>query len=150
MDAKSFYGNLSYVNEIANGLESDDEYISDTDDEVLGKEPCEQENVYMPETDESDSDDICCKPTSSNAKQSKKARVPIWKESCLAPYTSESYPFQGNANLPSFIEELETPAEFFSFFFSDHLLNDIVEQLNLVANISRNEMEQFIGKTIYY
>ncbi|XP_049304617.1 piggyBac transposable element-derived protein 1-like [Bactrocera dorsalis] len=56
---------------------------------------------------------------------------------------------------PSFIDELETPAEFFQFFFDEDLINFIVEQSNILAlqkdinkpaNITKSEIEQFIGE----
>ena len=77
----------------------------------------------------------------------------------MLPYSEETYPLQRNTNLPHFIEELKTPADFFNFLFNAELINHIfiVEQSNLMstqtninrpAYISQNEMGQFIGKFI--
>lgn len=155
MNVQSFYGNLKYTDEIADGLQSDDENISDTDEEEVRVPLSDQDNIFVPETDESDLEDHCEKPTTSKKKQPKKPRAAIWNESHLPPYSNENFPFQGNTNLPDIIEELETPAEFFNFFFNDDLIEFIVEQSNLFAlqidinkpaNITKNEIEQFVGK----
>ncbi|XP_053945112.1 piggyBac transposable element-derived protein 4-like [Anastrepha ludens] len=158
MNVRSFYGNLKYVYEVNRGDQCDDDYISDTDEEDFISKPPEQEHIYVPETDDTDDSDDYNKPSTSNAKPAKKPRAPIWKEICLPPYSSENFPFQGDSNLPDFIEELETPADMFNFIFNDDLMNFIVEQSNLIAlqmdinkpaNITRNEIDQFIGITIY-
>lgn len=151
MDTRLFYGNLRYVNEISNGHLSEDEYISDTDEEDFKIQPSYEEHIYIPETDDSDDYD---KPTTSNAKSAKK-RATIWKERSLPTYSNENFSFVGDMNLPEFIEELETPAELFASIFTDDLINFIVDQSNLYslqndinkpANITRKEMDQFIGK----
>lgn len=155
MDAQSFYGNLKYVNNILNGDKSDDEYISGTDDEDVVGQPLGQEDINISETEDSDISDDNEEPSTSTAKSIKKPRPPIWKESHLPSYSSENFPFEGNTNLPDFIEKLETPAEMFNFLFNDELMEYIVDQSNLFAlqvdvnkpaNITRNELEQFIGK----
>lgn len=154
MDVRSFYGNLKYVNEITNCHKSDDDHISDTDEEDFTSQPSGQEHICIPETDDSDTEDYD-EPTLLNVKSIKKPRAPIWKERSLPTYSSDNFPFLGDTNLPEFIEELETPADIFRFFFTDDLINFIVDQSNLFAlqtdinkpaNITRNEMDQFIGK----
>ncbi|XP_050328491.1 piggyBac transposable element-derived protein 4-like [Bactrocera neohumeralis] len=155
MDARSFYGNLRYINVVDNGLQSDDDYISESDEEVVGAQVSGQEDVYISETDESSSEDVYDEPSSSNEERAKKSKPPNWKENNLPPYLSENFPFQGDMELPSFIDELETPAEFFQFFFDEDLINFIVEQSNILAlqkdinkpaNITKSEIEQFIGE----
>ena len=88
----------------------------------------------------------------------KKTEAPIWKAGHLPPYLNETFPFQGNTNLSTCINELETPADFFNFFFNDDLMNFLVDQSNLYAlqvdinkpaGITRNEVDQFIGMVIY-
>ena len=111
MDVRSFYGNLKYVSEIYNVDHSGDDQISATDEEDFISQPSRQEHIYIPETADSDyshSDDYD-KPTTSNAKSTKKPRSPIWKESSLPTYSSENFPFLRDTNLIDLIEELETP-----------------------------------------
>ena len=88
MDVKSFYGNMKYVEDITHAMQSDDDYISGTDDEGNGGAKVYEENVYISETDESESD--VEKPTTSVEKLGKKVKgkvKPIWKEKtcCLIP-----------------------------------------------------------------
>lgn len=159
MNIQSFYSNLKYVNEIDNPLLREVDNTSDSEDEWVGNKKIIEEDVYISATDESSSDDRCEEPSTSKAKpKPKNTRTSIWKRGHLPSYSTESFPFEGNVNLPTCINELEPPADFFKFFFTDDLMNFLDEQSNLYAlhvdinrpaNITRNEVEQFIGMVIY-
>jgi len=137
MNAQLFYGSLQYVNEIDDPFLSDDDSIADSEDKVVENQKVQEEDLYISETDESSSDEICEKPCTSKAKPKpvprKKTKAPIWKAGHLPPYLDETFPFQGNTNHSTCINELETPADFFNFFFNDDLMNFLVDQSNLYA-----------------
>lgn len=161
MNTQLFYGKLKYVNDIGDGLQSEDEYFSDVDESNPGL--C-MEDIYIPETDESCDemnsyiDVVESKKTISSKKTRKKKPVvknPTWKKKHLPAFSNENFNFEGEKNLPNFIEELNTPHDIFKFLFTDELISYISEQSNLYAlqtdinkpaNITKKEIEQFIGK----
>ncbi|CAG5037026.1 unnamed protein product [Parnassius apollo] len=73
-------------------------------------------------------------------------------------FDENKFKFTGVTQLPEFIEKLETPAYFFLFLFSEDLIQTITNQSNLKsvqdniykpANITKQEIEQFIGMVIF-
>ena len=42
--------------------------------------------------------------------------------------TDEASEFTGNSDLPTYMQELETPNEFFKIFLTETILNQIVEE----------------------
>lgn len=98
------------------------------DQEVVGNQKVEREDVRIPENDECGSHDPCDKTYVYKAKPTKKSGAPVWKAADLPLYIL----FQGNINLPSFINKLEIPADILIVFTND-LITFMVERSNLVA-----------------
>ena len=66
--------------------------------------------------------------------------------------------FKGTDQLPSQIMNLSTPYSFFTYFFSDDILQSIVDQSNLYslqlnpnkpANITQQDLRKYLGICIY-
>ncbi|KAF9419654.1 hypothetical protein HW555_003932 [Spodoptera exigua] len=81
-----------------------------------------------------------------------------WKSDKMELYDKNNFQFMGNANLPDTIQQLESPADFFGFLFTDDMIELIIEQSNIKsvqeninkpAAITKKEMEQFIGIVIF-
>ncbi|KAG5877962.1 hypothetical protein JTB14_015611 [Gonioctena quinquepunctata] len=77
----------------------------------------------------------------------------IWTEKKLKEYDADKFSFLGGTGLPACFDTLESPVDFFSLLFPDDLLDLIVVESNLKsvqdnvnkpANITKNELEQFI------
>lgn len=169
MDPKRFYGTNKYVRDIPSDNESDDPDLSedehdsgypgcnilappsDEDDEV---ENLDLEEDIIPETDiESDDDDEDI-PLSELAE---KLNPGAWRSGNLTKDPNE-IKFLGNQDMPQEIKDLDTPYQFFKFFFTKEIISDITAQTNLYcaqqrvnrpANISENEIEQFMGMCLY-
>lgn len=80
-----------------------------------------------------------------------------WKKKSLQ-LNEEQLHFHGNINIPGNIMELDTPYQFFSYFFSNELINKIVQETNLYAVQKRLErppvftavdIRQYIGVILY-
>ncbi|XP_008552076.1 piggyBac transposable element-derived protein 3-like [Microplitis demolitor] len=76
----------------------------------------------------------------------------------MEPNDAENFKFLGNSDLLEEIIKLDSPQEIFKFLFTDELIDMIVEQSNLKsiqdnadkpANITKEEIEQFIGMVIF-
>ncbi|GBP11743.1 PiggyBac transposable element-derived protein 3 [Eumeta japonica] len=134
MDTACFYGKNKYANPIPvdGSLSDDDEF--DSDSEV----PLIPVPVRRPETDDENSD-VENIPLGRLVKDKKVIKKPRktpaakkeWKSKHLDPYNSDNLTFTGDIELPSCIMELNTPAEFFKFLFTNDLISMIVEQSNL-------------------
>ncbi|KAJ8936197.1 hypothetical protein NQ318_008494 [Aromia moschata] len=146
MDPKVFYGNKKYIHEIPSDNESDDPELSDDEDGGLrrvlvpesddetGQEVESDDDIIIPETD-IDSDDADDIP--------------------LSELAEKLYP--GEQNMPKEVTDSETPSEFFAYLFTKDMVAEIAAQTNLYcsqkrvdrsANISENEIEQFIVEEI--
>lgn len=82
----------------------------------------------------------------------------IWTEGKLPAYDENNFKFSGSLELPELTEELESPVDYFKFFFTEDLITFITEQTNLKSiqvnvnkpvNATNAEMEQFIGIIIF-
>lgn len=89
-------------------------------------------------------------PQKKNA--SKKSLI-TWKHSAFANKTEE-VPFKGDSTLPSEILEMETPYQFFKYFFTDAIIDKIVEQSLLFSkqsnpensfNVTSSDIKKWIG-----
>ncbi|KAG5875212.1 hypothetical protein JTB14_021116 [Gonioctena quinquepunctata] len=163
MEPARFYGSSKHVNTIpCNGSVSEDESASDSDSHYVFSHYALHygRSLIIPETDNDSSDDgeeniKNISPLSRCKKNIKKKQEKIdWKLGNLDPFDENNYKFIGVTELPVYIEELETPADFFLFLFPDNLITLIVEQSNIKAlqdnmnepgSIIKNEMEQFLG-----
>lgn len=76
----------------------------------------------------------------------------------MPPYQEKNFEFRGDVRLPNSMDELDTPGEFFSFLFTKEIFAYIVEESNLKAlqdninkpaNITIEELEQFVGIILY-
>lgn len=80
-----------------------------------------------------------------------------WEQSNLQ-YHSNEFKFRGAESLPFEISSLRTPCDFFSYFVTDTLLDELVDQTNLYAKqikpkadfkVSVIEMKKYIGILIF-
>ncbi|KAG5894229.1 hypothetical protein JTB14_002278 [Gonioctena quinquepunctata] len=172
MDPKRFYNSFQFVNNIpghGNNIASD----SDSDYSPPLRYVSKNKNIeVISETDSETGDDISSTSSStqkpkrksvknnnlqeeSKSKQSmpKKDKI-IWTEKKLKEYDADKFSFLGETGLPECFDTLESPVKFFSLLFPDDLLDLIVVESNLKsvqdnvnkpANITKNELEQFIG-----
>lgn len=168
MNPSRFYGTSKHVNPIpGDGCQSDDDLVSDSDPEYepasVPSRRTRKKKIVISESDSSDDDEITTQslhaPSSSTAKGKKNKKVPvIWKKQKMEAYDAENFKFLGNSDLPAEIIKLDSPQEIFNFLFTDELIDMIVEQSNLKsiqnnankpANITKEEIEQFIGMVIF-
>lgn len=82
----------------------------------------------------------------------------IWKKQCLQ-LTEEEMEFTGNTALPEAVSEMDTPYQFFKFFFDDDIIDNIVNETNRYSiqkdpsntsnTITALDIRQFIGVVLY-
>lgn len=164
----SFYGTNKFTNAIPGDGSISNDSASDSDDDNLPLSNLRLSKfrkppIYIPPSDSDTSDDennIPIKET--NQKRKPKKRTPKekinWTLGNLPAYNENNFKFTGSLELPDSIRELDSPADFFKYFFTDELLEFITEQSNLKAsqvnikkpaNITKAELEQFIGIVIF-
>ncbi|GBP74879.1 PiggyBac transposable element-derived protein 3 [Eumeta japonica] len=170
MDPSLFYGSSKHVNTIpGDGVLSDDDLDSDSDPnyEPNSHRARPKKNIIIPESESDCSDnDInpqilqassTSKKKTKTTKKNKKDKV-TWKNEKIEPFDEKNFKFTGSSDLPDEIKKLETPQELFKFLFTDNLIEIIVHQSNLKsvqtnvskpANITREDIEQFIGIVIF-
>lgn len=168
MDLASFYGSSSCVNVVpGDGFVSDDEYAShsDTENDYI---PAPSDKIRrhlrsMSKIESSSSDDEVERPISSSRTsvpkgKKKAAKSVIWRKGKMAAYDKTNFQFLGNSEWLPIIEDLDSPADFFKYLFTDDLIDMIVYQSNMKSvqdnvnrpsNITKEEMEQFIGIVIF-
>lgn len=139
----------------AASLPEDDVEDNCSDVEVSDKE----ENTDTQEQETSDSEDsLPLSLLSALIKKKKNKKMDIlWKEKSLQ-LNEDQLRFTGDTKLTASICKLETPYEFFNYFFSNDLIQQIVCQTNLYAVQKRPErpavfteieIKQYIGIIIY-
>ncbi|XP_055852309.1 piggyBac transposable element-derived protein 3-like isoform X2 [Episyrphus balteatus] len=149
MGSKSFYGNDKHVNPIpGDGFQSDDDLFSDSDTEYVSPNQCL--SAVFPGTEcNLSGDEICFVQTTKTRTNKTDPKTEI---------NDQNFKFTGITQLPDFIQKLKSPADLFLFLFSDDLIEVMVKQSNLKsiqdnanrpANITKQEMEQFIGIMIF-
>lgn len=165
MDPARFYGKNLLTNSIpGDGMLSDDDDL-DSESDVPSMPVPLRRPVIIPESDDesSDEDNVPLSNFANNKKKiGRNRKDPTekirWELNQLDPYNPENYIFTGGTDLPSYIMDLDTPADFFLFIFSDDLISMIVDESNLKsiqdnvnkpAYITKEEMEQFIGIVIF-
>lgn len=132
MDPGRFYGHNRHTNIFPeNGL-SDDDLASDSDTEIPTSPSAVpfRRPVTIPETDDefSDEDDIPLShlPSTSKAKKNRLRKDPTvtmkWSTEHLPPYNMDNFMFTGETELPEDIQELDSPADFFLYLFTDELI----------------------------
>lgn len=167
MDPKMFYGNTKYVRNIPVDNESDDPDLSEdendvpyrilapqSEDEDAFYDVDQDEDIIIPETDvESDDTDEDI-PLSELAE---KMYPGTWRTGNLIQYP-DKIKFSGIQSMPQEVIDLDTPYQFFKFLFTNEMISEITAQTNLYsiqkrvdrpANITENEMEQFIGTCLF-
>lgn len=156
--ARSVFPTKSFYSIPHDGSESEEE-IPESDYEAEMNRSSESEEVVS-ETSDFDSEDE--EPLASFVPKrkihQKKEQKIIWSDKNLGTYKEEDFPFLGNSELPETMSQFETPAEFFSFFFTEDLIQMIVDEsnrkalqgnINKPANITVKEMETFIGICLF-
>ncbi|CAK1592174.1 unnamed protein product [Parnassius mnemosyne] len=158
-----FYGTANCIKPIpGDGSLSNDDSLSDSDDDVplsrLRNQTRKKPIIILP-SDSDTSDDEIVDPRPKNLKQKRAVKEKIiWTDGKMPAYDENNFNFSGSLELPEFAQELESPAEFFQFFFPEDLITFITEQSNLKstqvnvnkpANITTTEIEQFIGIVIF-
>ncbi|KAG5873061.1 hypothetical protein JTB14_007698 [Gonioctena quinquepunctata] len=121
MKPARFYGSSKHVNTIpCDGSVSEDESVSDSDSDYVPSHYALRHgrSLIIPGTDNDSSDD---------GEENIENIPPLSRY----PFDENNYKFIGVTELPVYIEELETPADFFLFLFPDDLISMIVEQSNM-------------------
>ncbi|XP_050305075.1 piggyBac transposable element-derived protein 3-like [Anthonomus grandis grandis] len=168
MDPKIFYGiNSKYVRDVPEDNESDVPDLSNDEDNNI---PINHHNILAYESDDSmpegDYDETTIPETDVESAKSEnmtlqeiaeKINPGSWRTGNLRKDPKE-LEFTGNLNMPPEVADLETPSEFFKFFLTNEIISTITTELNLYclqkhinrpANLTDNEIEQFIGMYLY-
>lgn len=165
MDPARFYGRSKHVNVIpGDGSQSDDEcdYGSDSEYVPPSRFQFHKKSIVIPETDSESSDEDAPaappppKKKKTNQKKVKPAKI-NWAPEKLDDFDMNEYTFTGNSELPDNIQNLKDPGEFFQFLFNDELvqtvdqsnLKSVQDDINKPANVTKEEMEQFIGIVLF-
>ncbi|XP_055914246.1 piggyBac transposable element-derived protein 3-like [Eupeodes corollae] len=156
----------------------------ESEDELdFSADECEQDPTFAPPVDsssENDSDNLPPEhliqpkhtvhhspppppqPSTSrgitNSSEAKPAKVNvIWKKKHLE-LIQEQLSFLGDDDLPNDFLQLETPYQFFSYFFTDEVVDHIRDQTNIYSvqkdpnkpiNIEAIDVRQFVGVVLY-
>lgn len=128
-------------------------------EEAEDDQPAEQDNSNQ-DLNVSTAHSISTKPNiSSQRAKSKKKKRPQqeWKEGNLEVNPNEKQ-FKGNLDLPLEISELDSPYQFFKYFFGDDILKKISFESSLYSSqkdpakakhITPREIERFLGVVIF-
>lgn len=90
----------------------------------------------------------------SKACKKKKKKTPLWYPGHAKSFPMKDVDFLGDVNLPDAILGLETPYEFFKYFFNDDVTDIIITESNRYCSqkwpekqlhLSKTELDQFIG-----
>ncbi|XP_041868396.1 piggyBac transposable element-derived protein 2-like [Melanotaenia boesemani] len=148
MEARTFYGckeNDQAVRHIPSDSEDSELEESDSEEEWTPESdglPDDNESV---DEEENEDDEVS---------QEDVPRSPRWRTPRNANITD--YP-EWQANLPK-SDSIKSPYEYFKMFFSEDILEIVVEQSNLYAiqrdtnkplNLTTKELEQFMGTAVY-
>jgi hypothetical protein len=152
------------------GVESEDENEIFDDDDSLNDPP------YEPASDDDNEDqkdrgttseplDDISAPASKNTTKSKqiastigsKKKDIVWKKKHMK-LNEEQLRFRGSTDIHGELLDLETPYQFFKYFFSEELINIIVYQSNLYCvqtqpdkplDVTVCDIKQYIGILLY-
>ncbi|XP_047446638.1 piggyBac transposable element-derived protein 3-like [Mugil cephalus] len=143
MDVKTFYGGKPRECAVR-------DIPSDSEDSELSGSDSEELEEWIPESDESDSE----VEGESNEEETEVSHLPRCRKA--HPRSIDVYPdWQGQ--LPKPVDIL-SPLQYFRGFFSEDILQIIVEESNLYSvqcdpnkplNLTTNELEQFLGTVVY-
>lgn len=124
--------------------------IQEFDDDA-GERPVENESI----------DEVANQPSTSRSSKiagNKKKSTPlVWHKKNLQ-IDDDALNFKGSSDLPSHILDLETPYDFFSYFFTDNFVSHITNETNLYsvqknpnrsAKITNLDIKKFLGVCIY-
>lgn len=183
MKPTAFYGALSAMKLIYDGNISEDPDLSDddtpreerilapdsdVDDDIPECHNSLYEDTVIPESEPEDDNEVteyCNTDYGSqnlaamqdNSKKGRNKPIIDWKIGNLVRKDDEIQ-FTGNTALPQEIVGLETPVQYFKYFFTNEMIQYIVEQTNVYSvqcrpnksvNVSTDEIEQFIGTCLY-
>ncbi|XP_023804735.1 piggyBac transposable element-derived protein 2-like [Oryzias latipes] len=147
MDAQTFYRSKKHDQEVRLiPSDSEDSELEEIDSE----EEWTPESAGMPDDNESLDEE----ENEDEASQEDVPRLPRWRTPHNANITN--YP-EWQAGLPK-SDDIKSPYEYFKMFFSEDILEVVVEQSNLYAiqcntnkplNLTTKELEQFMGTAVY-
>lgn len=132
----------------------EDEHIEKASGNIVVSES-EQEDTNTSQSDDDDDIPLIHRIKKKNA-QRKKPFI-NWKKGNLK-MNEEDTKFSGDPTLPQDIKELQSPIEYFKYFFSKEILQLIVHETNLYsiqcrpnksANVCVEDIEQFIGTCLF-
>ncbi|CAH2103723.1 unnamed protein product [Euphydryas editha] len=117
-----FYGTANCIKPIpGDGSLSNDDSLSDSDDDVplsRLRNQTRKKPIIIPPSDTDTSDDEIADPRPKALKQKRAVKEKnIWTEGKMPAYDESNFKFSGSLELPKLTQELESPAEFFQFFF---------------------------------
>ncbi|CAH1991941.1 unnamed protein product [Acanthoscelides obtectus] len=129
--------------------DSEDENLSDSDDEYVSSKPGSDNSTSSDSEEDSEDDQPLSNFFAKGTPKYQWNKVREGKVSVsLAPFTSQNLDDE---------PEIGRPIHYFQLFFSDELLDQIVEQSNLYAcqvdpnsplNLARSELEVFLGTVV--
>uniref|UniRef100_H2L551 PiggyBac transposable element-derived protein domain-containing protein n=1 Tax=Oryzias latipes TaxID=8090 RepID=H2L551_ORYLA len=151
MDAQTFYRSKKHDQEVR-------PIPSDSEDSEL--EEFDSEEEWIPESGlretgmPDDNESLYEEENEDEASQEDVPRLPRWR----TPHNANinNYP-EWQAGLPK-SDDIKSPYEYFKMFFSEGILEVVVEQSNLYAiqcntnkplNLTTKELEQFMGTAVY-
>ena len=130
--------------------DSEDENLSDSDDEYMPSKPGSDSSTSSDSDDDSEDDQPLSNFLAKGTPKYQWNKVREGEVSVsLAPFTSQNLDDE---------PEIGRPIHYFQLFFSDELLDQIVEQSNLYAcqvdpnrllNLARSELKVFLGTVVY-
>lgn len=150
------YG-INYQYDSEDGIDFDDDSLIDPDYQPLLENlesiPDFEDNAEDDDDDVSSFQDPGQQSVSTNQKRRKPELK--WKKKNIV-LNSQQTRFTGNSSLPPNLLELDTPIQFFYYFFPQELINFIAEQTNLYivqknpnqsSQFTETDIQQFIGAT---
>ncbi|PSN38182.1 hypothetical protein C0J52_15046 [Blattella germanica] len=154
----------------------DDIIVSESDDDGNTSEMHRRRSkrIVVPETDSETEENFEVRPNQHDddddhiplaerlaamQQNSKQRRKPViqWNEENLVK-TADETKFTGDTTLPQEILHIDTPVEYFRYFFTNEVIQYIVGQTNLYSiqcrpnksvGVSHSEIEQFIGTSLF-
>lgn len=141
------------LEDIINNMSESEDGLDITDAEDNDEEytPCIESD-----TDE-EADVLQLEPVITEKKFSYRKESITWKKKNLI-LNSEQLQFRGKEDLPTEISNLESPIDFFNYFFTDELVEKIVSETNLYAlqvdpskpvNYSPTDVRNYLGILLY-
>lgn len=157
MHASTFYGSKHGARPIPDdGNTSSDSDLSTGDNEYLPPRGHSQD-LHSSESSGSEEENDDPIPVNIRTKKTAGKRGIKW-EKRLIQKTDDELKFLGDTTLPTVVQDLETPLQFFKHLFPDEIFKMMVTESSLYSAqcrpekpivLSENELQQFVGMALY-